>query len=82
LPRQNWSRPLPRPLTIPTVRDLTTLADVRELIRHVPKKRRDNLHWRHVAAELTAAAQGADPTSLSVALQMVLSVEGVECRAI
>jgi hypothetical protein len=37
---------LPRPLTIPTVMDLVTLADLRELIRHVPKERRDNLNWR------------------------------------
>jgi hypothetical protein len=28
-----WSRPLPRPLTIPTVMDLVTLADVRELLK-------------------------------------------------
>jgi hypothetical protein len=60
--------------------DLVTLADVRKLIRHVPKERRKNLHWRHIAAELTAAAQGAEPTRLSVALRLVLSTEGVECR--
>jgi hypothetical protein len=80
LPRPNWSRPLSRPLTIPTVMDLVTLADVRELIRHVPKERRDNLNWRVVADELAKAAAGADPTSLSIALRMVLSMEHVECR--
>ena len=50
-------------------------ADVRELIRHVPKERRDNLNWRHVADEFEAAA-GADTASVSIALRM----EHVECR--
>jgi hypothetical protein len=46
--------------------DLVTLADVRELIRHVPKERRDNLNWRHVADELAKAAAGAErPASRS-----------------
>jgi hypothetical protein len=40
LPRPNWSRPLPRPLTIPTVMDLVTLADVRTLLGHLPKETR------------------------------------------
>jgi hypothetical protein len=78
VPRQSWSRPLPRPLTIPDVMDLVTLADVRQLIRHVPKGRRDNPNWRSLAAELDKAAAGADMASLSVALQMVLQLEHVE----
>jgi hypothetical protein len=40
LPRTNWSRPLPRPLTIPTVMDPVTLADVRSLLGHLPKETR------------------------------------------
>jgi hypothetical protein len=58
--------------------DLVTLADVRELIRHVPKERRDNPNWRHLSGELDEAAAGADTTQVSIALQMVLSLEGVE----
>jgi hypothetical protein len=60
--------------------DLVTLADVRELICHVPKERRENLNWRHVADELAKAAAGADTASVSIALRMALSVEHVECR--
>ena len=38
--RADWSRPLPRPLVIPEVMTLVTLADVRELMRHLPEDRR------------------------------------------
>ena len=61
--RPNWSRPLPRPLTIPTVMDLVTLADVRTLIGHLPKETRAKSTWQHVAAELEKAA-GGDTTEL------------------
>jgi hypothetical protein len=52
-PRLNWSRPLPRPLVIPDVMKLATLADVRALIeKHLPKDRRERRSWRHVTGEL------------------------------
>ena len=34
LPAPNWSRPLPRPIIIPDVMELATLADVRILARN------------------------------------------------
>jgi len=81
LPRPNWSRPLPRPLVIPTVITLTTLADVRTLIeRHLPNDRRDKATWRYVRQKLAEAARGGDATDMAVALQIALHLEGVKCR--
>ena len=81
LPRPNWSRPLPRPLAIPTVMTLTTLADVRTLIEHLPADRRAIPTWRYVEAQLAKAAQGAVETKeVAAALAIALSLEGVECR--
>jgi hypothetical protein len=71
LPSPNWSRPLPRPLVIPKVMKLVTLADVRELIeQHLPAYCQDKASWRVVAKDLRAAALGADPIGVSVALRM------------
>jgi hypothetical protein len=79
-PRPNWSRALPRPLVLPYVMTLKTLADVRALMRHLPEDRRQRTTWRHVAAQLTEAAAGADPVDVTIALRLVLMLEGVECR--
>jgi hypothetical protein len=78
--RANWSHPLPRPLTIPSVMTLRTLSDVRELMRHLPMEHRSRPTWRHVATELDKAAAGADTADLSIALRMALMLEKVECR--
>jgi hypothetical protein len=79
-PRPNWSRASPRPLVLPYVMTLKTLADVRALMRHLPEDRRQRTTWRHVAAQLTEAAAGADPVDVTIALRLVLMLEGVECR--
>ncbi len=79
--RADWSRPLPRPLVIPTVMHLETLADVRALIdKHLPAQLRTKPHWRYVAAQLKEAAQGADAADVAGALVIALALEGVQCR--
>ena len=78
--RADWSRPQPRPLVIPEVMTLVTLADVRELMRYLPDDRRARPTWRHVASELDKAAAGADTVDVSIALRMALMIENVECR--
>jgi hypothetical protein len=80
--RSDWTRPLPRLLIIPAVMKLRTLADVRTLLRHLPAATREKSTWRYVADRLDEAARGADPRDVAMPLQMVLSMEGVECRAL
>jgi hypothetical protein len=79
--RPDWSRPLPRPLTIPTVMKLSTLADVRDLVeKHLPEQYRRKPGWRHVSNEIAKAAQGEkDLLEICVSLRLVLALEGVEC---
>jgi hypothetical protein len=81
LSRPNWSRPLPRPLKIPTVMTLKTLADVRELVeRRLPDGHRQRSTWQHVEKQLNAAALGTvDTVDVAVPLQMVLQLERVPC---
>jgi len=50
--RLDWTLRLPQPLVIPSVMTLRTLADLRELMRHLPVEHRERPTWRHVAAEL------------------------------
>jgi hypothetical protein len=78
--RPDWSRPLPYPLVIPTVMTLRTLADVRQLMSHLPAATRAKDTWRHITSQLDAAARGADPADVAVALQLVLMLEKVMFR--
>ena len=64
---------MPRPLVIPTVLQLTTLADVRALIeRQLPSDRHDVPAWRYVRKKLDEAARGGKAMDLAVALQIAL----------
>ena len=78
--RPNWSRELLRPLKIPTVMTLKTLADVRELVeRHLPTECQERDTWRHVADRLAEAARGGDINDVVVSLRLVLQLERVPC---
>jgi hypothetical protein len=77
----DWSRPLPRPLEIPSTMTLKMLDDVRELLKHLPKGHRGRSSWRHVAACLTEAAAGGNTIDVAVPLKMVLCMEGVPYQA-
>ena len=82
MPRPDWSRPLPRPLTIPDVLTLETLADVRTLVeKHLPAEYRSKFTWRQFAGLLKCAAYGEqDVAEVSTALRIVLQLEGVKCQ--
>jgi hypothetical protein len=80
LSRPNWSRPLPRPLKIPSVTTLKTLADVRTLMQHLPDSHRERSTWQHVEKQLNAAALGKVETiDVAVPLLLVLQLERVPC---
>jgi 2-keto-3-deoxy-L-rhamnonate aldolase RhmA len=71
---------LPQTLIIPRVMTLTTLADVRKLMQHLPAGHRELPRWQDVAAELDKAAAGADVVDVAIALRLVLMLEHVECH--
>jgi len=82
VPRPDWSRPLPRPLIIPDVLTLETLADVRALVeKHLPAEYRSKFIWRQLAGLLKRAPEGQqDVAEVSTALRIVLQMEGVKCQ--
>jgi hypothetical protein len=76
--RPDWSRPLPQPIVIPDLMTVRTLADVRTLLGHLPKEYRAKETWRRVATTLDEAAGGEiQPVEVTVALKLVLSMEGI-----
>jgi hypothetical protein len=50
---------LPQTLVIPSIMTLRTLADVRELLGHLPEEYRAKATWHYVATKLDEAAHGA-----------------------
>jgi hypothetical protein len=57
-----------------------TLADVRELLTHLPERCQEKSTWQHVIACLEEAALDGDTQNVAVPLRMGLSLEDVECR--
>jgi hypothetical protein len=82
LPRPDWSRPLPRPLTIPELLTLETLADMRALVeKHLPAEYRAKFTWRHLAGLLRRAAEGRQEVAeVFTAFKIALQLEGIPCR--
>ena len=78
--RPDWSQRLPQTITIPEVMTLRTIADVCELLGHLPERCRHKSTWEYVADRLTEAASSGDTQNVAVSLKMVLSLEGVEYR--
>jgi hypothetical protein len=71
--RPDWSKRLPRPIIIPLVR---TLADVRELLRHLLKEHRPS------RLGSTSQPNSMRPLTAPIQLmsQMVLGMERVDYR--
>jgi len=77
--RPDYSRPLPRPLVIPSVMRLKTLADVRKLIGRMPMDFRAKETWQRIAALVDDAARGdTDPTRRSRGI--AASFDDGKCR--
>jgi hypothetical protein len=74
----DWSRPLTHRIVIRTVATLSTLADMRAPIEHLPNDHRDDPTWRHVAAQLEQVAAGVEVVDFGIALRLALMLEGLE----
>jgi hypothetical protein len=81
LPCQTWHRPLPRRIVIPKVMTLSTLEDVRASASAFAGRYREKQTWQRMATLTTAAARGQlVPEEVSVAVRMVLQLEGIRCQ--
>jgi hypothetical protein len=90
--RPDWSRRLPKPLTIMDEQQvgkrivrsklltLEALADVRAFMRHLPKERLAFDTWRTVSRHMDEAAAGGDIELCAVSLRMVLTLKRVGVR--
>jgi hypothetical protein len=65
---------LPQLLVIPSIMTLRTLADVRELLGHLPEEYRAKATWHYVATKLDEAAHGEPVIDIVVPPRMVLSM--------
>jgi hypothetical protein len=81
VPYHNWRRRLPRPIVFPDVPlKLSTIADIRDLVhKRLPAAYKQV--WQRVAV-ITAAVARGEPRAeeVTVALRMVLAIEGLQCR--
>jgi hypothetical protein len=80
MPRPDWSRPLPRQIVILDGYGSCHAGRCARAAWASAEKSREKSTWQHVEAELNKAAAGADPADVSVALRLVLSLEGVTLR--
>jgi hypothetical protein len=72
-----WQLPLTRPLGLTDGTQFHTLNDVRAfIVERLPETSRERDIWKHVGAELLAAAKRGDAQDATVALEMVLTLEG------
>lgn len=79
--QSDWSRPLPQRIVIPTVATLTTLADVRALIKQLPEGHCSSPVWRHITTQLERSAAGIEVIDLGIALRLALLLEGLSHHA-
>lgn len=75
--KPNWSAPLTQPVKPCNHEPLHTLSDVRAFILdHVPEEHAEFITWQHVGQELIQAAETGETLSVTIALKMVLIMNG------
>jgi hypothetical protein len=77
MPKTDWSRPLSHPVIVREYKTLKTLDDVRQFLSVLPSEHRAKRTWHSVGGELRAASKGGDIAGATLALEIVLVLEGV-----